>query len=142
MNVVKGGYVCPNAELPYFASAACLAIASCSTSTTASPPPARTATSTSKTAASTIAPPAPETSPLAKDWKSYGGTVYFGCPDEFSVSKSALEDIRPKVLDTKTGQFITPGIPTVPAGENHNRWHVRAVEHTRRYEGYLCDNDS
>jgi hypothetical protein len=100
-----------------FATAACLAIASCS-ATSAPPPAAKTTTSLSKTAASTVAPPAPETSPLAKDWKSYGGTVYFGCPEEFAFSKSALEDIHPKVLDTKTGQFITPGIPTVPAGEN------------------------
>jgi hypothetical protein len=55
---------------------------------------------------------------LEKDWKSYGGTTYFGCPEEFSVSKSALEDIRPKVFDTKSGQFIAPGIPAAPAGEN------------------------
>lgn len=100
-----------------FASAACLAIASCST-TSAPPPAAKTTTSTSKPAANTVAPPAPETSPLAKDWKSYGGTVYFGCPEQFSLSKSAVEDIRPKVLDTKTGQFMTSPIPTVPAGEN------------------------
>jgi hypothetical protein len=55
---------------------------------------------------------------LAKDWKSYGGTAYFGCPEEFSVSKSALEDIRPKVFDPKTGQFASPGVPAVPEGEN------------------------
>jgi hypothetical protein len=102
-----------------FASTACLAVASCS-ATSAPPPAAKTATSTSKTAASTVAapaPPAPETSPLAKDWKSYGGTAYFGCPEEFSVSKTALEDIRPKVFDPKTGQFASPAIPTVPEGE-------------------------
>jgi len=102
-----------------FASTACLAVASCS-ATSAPPPAAKTATSTSKTAASTVAapaPPAPETSPLAKDWKSYGGTAYFGCPEEFSVSKTALADIRPKVFDPKTGQFASPAIPTVPEGE-------------------------
>ena len=102
-----------------FASTACLAVASCS-ATSAPPPAAKTATSTSKTATSTVAapaPPAPETSPLAKDWKSYGGTAYFGCPEEFSVSKTALEDIRPKVFDSKTGQFASPAIPTVPEGE-------------------------
>jgi hypothetical protein len=102
-----------------FASTACLAVASCS-ATSAPPPAAKTATSTSKTAASTVAapaPPAPETSPLAKDWKSYGGTAYFGCPEEFSVSKTALEDIRPKVFDPKTGQFASPAIPTIPEGE-------------------------
>ncbi len=100
-----------------FASVACLGVASCS-ATSAPPPAAKTTTSTSKTAASTVAPPAPQTSPLAKDWKSYGGTAYFGCPEEFSVSKSALADIRPKVFDTKTGQFTAPSIPVVPAGEN------------------------
>lgn len=102
-----------------FASTACLAVASCS-ATSAPPPAAKTASATSKTAASTAAapaPPAPETSPLAKDWKSYGGTAYFGCPEEFSVSKTALEDIRPKVFDPKTGQFASPAIPTVPEGE-------------------------
>jgi hypothetical protein len=91
---------------------------SCS-ATVAPPPAAQPAASTSKPAApATVAPPAPETSPLAKDWKSYGGTAYFGCPEEFSVSKSALEDIRPKIFDPKTGQFTSPAVPTVPAGEN------------------------
>ena len=100
------------------ASTACLAVASCS-ATSAPPPAAKTATSTSKTAATTVAaPPAPETSPLAKDWKSYGGTAYFGCPQEFSVSKSVLEDIRPKIFDPKTGQFTSPAIPAVPEGGN------------------------
>lgn len=65
-----------------------------------------------------VAMPAPATSPLAKDWKSYGGTVYFGCPEGFSSSKSALEDIRPKIFNIKTGQFSTPAVPAVPAGEN------------------------
>jgi hypothetical protein len=107
-------------RIAIFAAAACLAVASCS-ATSAPPPTAKTATSTSKTASSTVAaptPPAPETSPLAKDWKSYGGTAYFGCPQEFSVSKSVLEDIRPKVFDPKTGQFTSPGIPAVPEGGN------------------------
>ena len=84
------------------------------------PPPLTPTTSTtiSTTSTRTAAPPAPITGPLEKDWKSYGGTAYFGCPEKFSVSKSALEDIRPKVFDTKTGQYVAPAIPTVPAGEN------------------------
>lgn len=57
------------------------------------------------------------TGPLEKDWKSYGGTAYFGCPQRFSFSKSALQDIRPKVFDPKTGQYLAPGVPSVPAGE-------------------------
>ena len=106
-------------RIAIFATAGCLAIAACSTSTTASPPAGRTpATTTSKPTASTVGPAAVETSPLAKDWKSYGGTAYFGCPEEFSTRKSALEDIRPKVFDPKTGQFTSPATPTVPDGEN------------------------
>ncbi len=94
-----------------------------SCSATVAPPPTAQSTSSSKPAAPATAPttavrPAPETSPLAKDWKSYGGTAYFGCPDEFSVSKSALEDIRPKIFDPKTGQFTSPAVPAVPEGEN------------------------
>ena len=96
---------------------ACLVVASCS-ATSAPPPEAKTSTSSPPTAARTVAPPAPETSPLAKDWKTYGGTVYFGCPQDFSSSKTVLDDIRPKVFDIKTGQFASPAVPTVPAGEN------------------------
>jgi hypothetical protein len=58
------------------------------------------------------------TGPLEKDWKSYGGTAYFGCPEKFSLSKTALDDIRPKVFDTKSGQYAAPPVPAVPAGEN------------------------
>lgn len=58
------------------------------------------------------------TGPLEKDWKSYGGTAYFGCPEKFSRNKTALDDIRPKVFDTKTGQYVAPPIPAIPAGEN------------------------
>jgi hypothetical protein len=58
------------------------------------------------------------TGPLEKDWKSYGGTAYFGCPDKFSPSKSALDEIRPKIFDTKTGQYVAPAVPAIPAGEN------------------------
>jgi len=111
----------PKHGLVLAASTACLAVASCS-ATSVPPPAAKTATSTVTAPASSkpskVAPPAPEASPLAKDWKSYGGTAYFGCPEEFSLGKSALEDIRPKVFDTKTGQFATAGIPAVAAGEN------------------------
>jgi hypothetical protein len=104
-------------KVALFGLAAFLAT-SCS-ATVAPPPAAHSPTSTSKPAApANVAPrPAPETSPLAKEWKSYGGTAYFGCPEEFSVSKSALEDIRPKAFDSKTGQFASPAIPTVPEGE-------------------------
>ena len=58
------------------------------------------------------------TGPLEKDWKSYGGTAYFGCPETFSLGKTALDDIRPKVFDTKSGQYAAPPLPTVAAGEN------------------------
>ena len=102
-----------------FALAACLT-ASCSP--TSAPPPAPAAKPTTyappTAAASKVAPPPTETSPLAKDWKSYGGTAYFGCPEEFTVSKSAIEDIRPKVFDPKTGQFASPEMPMFPADEN------------------------
>jgi len=95
----------------------CLVIASCSA--TVSPPAFTPPTSTtSTTTTSTIVPPAPITGPLEKDWKSYGGTAYVGCPEKFSTAKSALEDIRPKVFNTKTGQYVAPGLPAVPAGEN------------------------
>src|ERR1700760_3266807 len=99
------------------ASAACLAVASALTScsVTSAPPPgpaAHPSTSSSGPSPSpaqtpkaappsTSTGPAQETSPLAKDWKSYGGTAFFGCPDEFNVGKSPLEDIRPKVFDPK-----------------------------------------
>jgi hypothetical protein len=100
------------------ASVACLALASCSE--TASPPPltATTSTSASKTSTRAAAPPAPITGPLEKDWKSYGGTAYFGCPEKFSTGKSALEDIRPKIFDPKSGQYVAPAIPAVASGEN------------------------
>lgn len=105
-------------RLAVLGPAVCLAIASCSE--TASPPAVTTttSTSTSTTTTSSAPPPPPVTGPLEKDWKSYGGTAYFGCPEEFSVSKSALEDIRPKIFDTKTGQYVAPSLPTIPAGEN------------------------
>jgi hypothetical protein len=101
-----------------FALAACLT-ASCSATST--PPPAAKPTTyapPTTAAATKVAPPPTETSPLAKDWKSYGGTAYFGCPEEFTVGKSALEDIRPKVFDPKTGQFASPDMPMIPADEN------------------------
>ncbi|ORW85705.1 hypothetical protein [Mycobacterium riyadhense] len=96
------------------AAAVCLGISACST--TASPPAAQPATSTSKPVANAVVPPPTQASVLAKDWKSYGGTVYYGCPEEFTLGKSALERVRPKVFDTKTGQLITPAVPTVAAG--------------------------
>ena len=104
--------------LALVAPAVCLFVASCSA--TASPPAVAptTSTTTSTTTTSTVPSPAPITGPLEKDWKSYGGTAYVGCPEKFSLSKSALDDIRPKVFDTKTGQYVAPAVPTIPAGEN------------------------
>lgn len=89
----------------------------CSTSATVTPPAAQTTHTTVKPPPNTVAPAPPHISPLAKDWKTYGDTVYFGCPTEFSTSKSALEDIRPKVLDPKTADLIMPAVPMVAAGE-------------------------
>jgi hypothetical protein len=116
MRALQGRRV-PKHRLALLAPAACLVIASCSE--TASPPEAAPTTSASTTTSTTTSapPPPPITGPLEKDWKSYGGTAYFGCPEEFTVSKSALEDIRPKIFDTKTGQYVAPSLPTIPAGE-------------------------
>lgn len=90
---------------------------SCATSATVKPPAAQTTQTTFRPPPNTGAPAPPHISPLAKDWKTYGDTVYFGCPTEFLVSKSALEDIRPKVLDPKTADLIMPAVPAVAAGE-------------------------
>jgi hypothetical protein len=105
-------------SLALVASAACLVIASCSD--TVSPPTATptTSTSTPTTTSGTPPPPPGVTGPLEKDWKSYGGTAYFGCPEKFSLSKSALEEIRPKIFDTKTGQYVAAAMPMTAAGEN------------------------
>lgn len=91
---------------------------SCATSRTVGPPAARTTTATITPPTNAVAPAPPHISPLAKDWKTYGDTVYFGCPTEFSVSKSALEEIRPRILDPKTADLIMPSVPTVAAGES------------------------
>jgi hypothetical protein len=117
MRGIKGRTVSTH-SLALIAAAVCLVVASCSE--TVGPPAATPTTSTSTSKATTSSPPQPPavTGPLEKDWKSYGGTAYFGCPEKISQSKSALEDIRPKVFDTKTGQYVAPGVPTVPAGEN------------------------
>jgi hypothetical protein len=105
-------------RLALVAAAVCLVVASCSE--TVEPPAATptTSTSTAKTTISSAPSPPPVTGPLEKDWKSYGGTAYVGCPERFAQRNSALDDIRPKVFDTKTGQYVAPGIPTIPAGEN------------------------
>ncbi|MCV7101109.1 hypothetical protein H7I01_12030 [Mycobacterium palustre] len=97
--------------------AGCLVVASCSE--TVGPPAATPTTSTSaaKTTTGKAAAPPPITGPLEKDWKSYGGTAYFGCPEKFSQGNTALQDIRPKIFDTKTGQYVTPAVPAVAAGE-------------------------
>lgn len=99
------------------AAFACLATASCATTATVTPPAAHTTPSTVKPPPNTVAPPPQHISALAKDWKTYGETVYFGCPSEFSASKSALEDIRPKILDPKSADLIMPAVPAVAAGE-------------------------
>ncbi len=117
MNGAKGGTV-SKYRLALVVSTVCLVVASCSE--TVGPPAATPTTSTSSsttTTSSTAPAPPPVTGPLEKDWKSYGGTAYFGCPDKFSLNDSALEEIRPKVFDTKTGQYVAPAIPAVPAGE-------------------------
>lgn len=115
-----GGYrrgKCRGGGVAVVASAICLTIASCSE--TASPPAATsTSAAISRPPTSTAPPPPSVTGPLEKDWKSYGGTAYFGCPDKFSLSKTALDDIRPKVFDTKTGQYVAPPLPPVPPGEH------------------------
>ena len=102
-----------------FAFASCLTAACSATSAPPAAAPAAKPTTYAppSVAASKVVPPPTETSPLAKDWKSYGGTAFFGCPEQFTVSKSALEDIRPKVFDPKTGQFASPDMPMIPAGE-------------------------
>lgn len=112
------GHSAPTFGRALVASVICLAVASCSA--TASPPAAAPTTSTSsaKKAVSPAPAPAQITGPLEKDWKSYGGTAYFGCPEKLSVSKSALEEIRPKIFDPKTGQYVAPAVPAVAAGEN------------------------
>lgn len=55
---------------------------------------------------------------MEKDWKSYGGTAYYGCPGQFTAGKSALDEIRPKIFDPKSGQYLAPGIPAPAAGES------------------------
>ena len=117
MRRIKGRTVSAHRFAP-IAVTLCFVVASCSE--TVGPPAATPTTSTSiaKTTTSKAAQPPPITGPLEKDWKSYGGTAYFGCPEKFSQSKTALQDIRPKVFDTKTGQYVAPAIPAVAAGEN------------------------
>lgn len=98
-------------------AAAGLTSISCATSATVAAPAAQTAQTTVKPPPNTAAPAPPHISPLAKDWKTYGDTVYFGCPTELSASKSALDDIRPKILDPKTADLMAPAVPSVPADE-------------------------
>ncbi len=103
-------------HLPAIVAAAAV-LAGCSTSATVTPPAAPTTHNTITPPPNAVAPPPPPISPLAKDWKTYGDTVYFGCPSEFAGGKSALEDIRPKILDPKTADLIMPAVPVVAAGE-------------------------
>ncbi len=116
MRDFKGRRVSAHGLAP-IAAAVCVVVASCSE--TVGPPSATPTTtmSTAKTTTSSAPAPPSVTGSLEKDWKTYGGTAYFGCPEKFAQSKSALEDIRPKVFDTKTGQYVAPGVPTLPAGE-------------------------
>lgn len=101
-------------------TAACLVVASCSE--TVSPPAATPTTSTSTASAagtttSSVPAPPPITGPLQKDWKSYGGTAYFGCPEDFHPGKAAFDEIRPKIFDTRTGQYVAPALPAIAADE-------------------------
>src|SRR5271167_2071590 len=122
MSVRRGWTVSKN-RIALFGLATWLAIAACTgCSATAPPPSATPATSTtspttSSAAAAPIAAPPPVTGALEKDWKSYGGTAYYGCPEQVSLSKTALDDIRPKIFDTKTGQYVAPAVPMIAAGE-------------------------
>jgi hypothetical protein len=110
MGGIKGRTV-PKYRHAVFGLAACLVIASgVGCSHTAAPPAAAPTTSTAKSTPSTatriaIASPPPETGALEKDWKSYGGTAYYGCPEQFALGKSVLDNIRPKIFDPKTGQY-------------------------------------
>lgn len=104
------GLIVPGRRLALVGSVICLLLASCSETVA---PPAATPTTTTSSAP----PPPPITGPLEKDWKSYGGTAYFGCPEEFAVGKTALEDIHPKIFDPKSGQYVAPALPAIPAGE-------------------------
>lgn len=123
MGGIKGRSV-PKYKLAFCGLAACLVVASCvACSETAAPPAAAPTTSTPKSTTSTatsfaVASPPPETGALEKDWKSYGGTAYYGCPEQFALGKSALDNIRPKIFDPKTGQYITPAVPMIAADEN------------------------
>jgi hypothetical protein len=112
------GLSVPNRRIALCVSAAGLVIASGAACSDTVPPPAATTTMSTARSSTAVASPASVTGPLEKDWKSYGGTAYFGCPEKFVTSKSALEDIRPKIFDTKSGQYRAPAIPTAPAGEN------------------------
>ncbi|MCV6975006.1 hypothetical protein H7J11_10990 [Mycobacterium bourgelatii] len=102
------------------ATAASLGIAACSS--TVAPPaaaPNSSANSPSKAAPAPVVPVTPtatRTNPLAKDWKVYGETVYYGCPGRFTLGGSALDTIRPKVFDTKSGELVSPAVPVAPAG--------------------------
>jgi hypothetical protein len=123
MGGIKGRSV-PKYRLAVFGLAACLVIAWCvACSETASPPAAAPTTATAKSTTPTatsiaVASPPGVTGALEKDWKSYGGTAYYGCPEQYALGKSALENIRPKIFDPKTGQYVTPAVPMIAAGED------------------------
>ncbi|WP_051465321.1 hypothetical protein [Mycobacterium genavense] len=109
------GLIVPGRRLALVGSVICLLLASCSEAV--APPAATPTTTTSTSTTSSAPPPPPITGPLEKDWKSYGGTAYFGCPEEFAVGKTALDDIHPKIFDPKSGQYVAPSLPAIPAGE-------------------------
>jgi hypothetical protein len=101
------------------AAAACFAVASCS-SHGASPGPTsspKAQQTNSTTTISSTAAAVPETVSLEKDWREYGGTLYYGCPESFSTGDGALRSIQPKIFETRTGKFVVPAVPAVPAGE-------------------------
>jgi hypothetical protein len=120
MGGIKGRSV-PKYRRAVFGLATCLVTASCVACSVTAPPPAATpTTSTAKstTISTAVASPPPVTGALQKDWKRYGGTAYYGCPEQFSFGRSTLEDIRPKIFDTKTGQYSAPAVPMIGADEN------------------------
>lgn len=89
-------------------------VSACSSSSESAPTHEGTAAApaiTFSSAVTTSAPATPDRVTLDKDWKEYGGTVYYGCPDAALSSAKDFSDIRPKILNTKTGTFLTPAVP-------------------------------
>ena len=105
-------------------SAAISALAACLTascSATSTPPPAAKATTYAPPAAvaSKVVPPPTETSPLAKDWKSYGGTApTLAAPKNSPPANPRSRTSARKYSIRKPGNSRHAGMPMIPAGEN------------------------